>query len=232
MAKEKPAKKVNATEVEVDESTVDTSAQEEPKSAPEETAQPEVETPKPAAKDKYAESKTKDSEKSFDVVKAILSDSNLTVDRKLEKISEEAHVSYKSIIETFKEFDTATQGGVYIKNPNQYGQQIKGLYDVFRKVLENKDTYVSMLQIEILMLLFSKYQDSSLAVTSVFAYGEAFGGSEAEYQDFVYIITTLGIFKECLAANKVTSIPKLVNFNREDFLHGKKLEEYYLNVLL
>lgn len=232
MAKEKPAKKVNATEVEVDESTVDTSTQEEPKSAPEETAQPEVETPKPAAKDKYAESKTKDSEKSFDVVKAILSDSNLTVDRKLEKISEEAHVSYKSIIETFKEFDTATQGGVYIKNPNQYGQQIKGLYDVFRKVLENKDTYVSMLQIEILMLLFSKYQDSSLAVTSVFAYGEAFGGSEAEYQDFVYIITTLGIFKECLAANSVRSIPKLVNFNREDFLHGKKLEEYYLNVLL
>ena len=225
MAKEKPSKKVNATEVEVDESTVDTPAQEEPKSAPEETA-------KPAAKDKYAESKAKDSEKSFDVVKAILSDSNLTVDRKLEKISEEAHVSYKSIIETFKEFDTATQGGVYIKNPNQYGQQIKGLYDVFRKVLENKDTYVSMLQIEILMLLFSKYQDSSLAVTSVFAYGEAFGGSEAEYQDFVYIITTLGIFKECLAANSVRSIPKLVNFNREDFLHGKKLEEYYLNVLL
>ena len=88
-----------------------------------------------------------------------------------------------------------------------------------------------MIQIEILMLLFSKYQNSSLTVTSVFAYGEAFGGSEAEYQDFVYIITTLGIFKECLAAGKVENVTKLIDFNRADFLHGKKLEEYYLNVL-
>lgn len=192
---------------------------------------PVVEEPAEKVEDKYTESKKIDSDKSFDIVKSILTNNDLTVDRKLERISAEAHVSYKSIIETFQEFDVATQGGTYIKNPEKYGQLVKGLYDVFRKVLENTDTYVSMIQIEILMLLFSKYQNSSLTVTSVFAYGEAFGGSEAEYQDFVYIITTLGIFKECLAAGKVENVTKLIDFNRADFLHGKKLEEYYLNVL-
>lgn len=236
MAKEKPSKKDVTNEVN---ETTEEVAQEVTEEVTEETVAekpveaPVKEEPKAAAKakDKYEESKKKDSDASFDVVKAILTDNDLTVDRKLERISEEAHVSYKSIIETFKEFDVATQGGTYIKNPEKYGQQVKGLYDVFRKVLDNTDTYVAMLQIEILMLLFSKYQDSSLTVTSVFAYGEAFGGSEAEYQDFVYIITTLGIFKECLASGKLEQVTKLIDFNRADFLHGKKLEEYYLNVL-
>lgn len=228
MAKSKLSKQDNATEEVVEEVGTDIPEEvpaEEPKEAPVE------EKPAEEAKDKYTESKKIDSDKSFDIVKSILTDNDLTVDRKLERISAEAHVSYKSIIETFKEFDVATQGGTYIKSPEKYGQLVKGLYDVFRKVLDNTDTYVSMLQIEILMLLFSKYQSSSLTVTSVFAYGEAFGGSEAEYQDFVYIITTLGIFKECLAAGKVENVTKLVDFNRADFLHGKKLEEYYINVL-
>lgn len=228
MAKSKLSKQDNATEEVVEEVGTDIPEEvpaEEPKEAPVE------EKPAEETKDKYTESKKIDSDKSFNIVKSILTDNDLTVDRKLERISAEAHVSYKSIIETFKEFDVATQGGTYIKSPEKYGQLVKGLYDVFRKVLDNTDTYVSMLQIEILMLLFSKYQNSSLTVTSVFAYGEAFGGSEAEYQDFVYIITTLGIFKECLAAGKVENVTKLVDFNRADFLHGKKLEEYYINVL-
>lgn len=227
MAKTKPSKQEAIEEV-VDEVGTDI-PEEVPAEEPKDT--PVVEQPAEKVEDKYAESKKIDSDKSFDIVKSILTDNDLTVDRKLERISAEAHVSYKSIIETFQEFDVATQGGTYIKNPEKYGQLVKGLYDVFRKVLENTDTYVSMIQIEILMLLFSKYQNSSLTVTSVFAYGEAFGGSEAEYQDFVYIITTLGIFKECLAAGKVENVNKLIDFNRADFLHGKKLEEYYLNVL-
>lgn len=228
MAKVKPSKKDEAIDEVVEEVGTDI-PEEVPAEEPKDT--PVVEEPAVEVKDKYTESKMKDSDKSFDIVKSILTNNDLTVDRKLERISAEAHVSYKSIIETFQEFDVATQGGTYIKNPEKYGQLVKGLYDVFRKVLENTDTYVSMIQIEILMLLFSKYQNSSLTVTSVFAYGEAFGGSEAEYQDFVYIITTLGIFKECLAASKVENITKLIDFNRADFLHGKKLEEYYLNVL-
>lgn len=224
MAKVKPSKKDEVVE-EVGTDIPEEVPAEEPKDTP------VVEEPAEKVEDKYTESKKIDSDKSFDIVKSILTNNDLTVDRKLERISAEAHVSYKSIIETFQEFDVATQGGTYIKNPEKYGQLVKGLYDVFRKVLENTDTYVSMIQIEILMLLFSKYQNSSLTVTSVFAYGEAFGGSEAEYQDFVYIITTLGIFKECLAAGKVENVTKLIDFNRADFLHGKKLEEYYLNVL-
>lgn len=228
MAKVKPSKKDEAIDEVVEEVGTDI-PEEVPAEEPKDT--PVVEEPAEKVEDKYAESKKIDSDKSFDIVKSILTDNDLTVNRKLERISAEAHVSYKSIIETFQEFDVATQGGTYIKNPEKYGQLVKGLYDVFRKVLENTDTYVSMIQIEILMLLFSKYQNSSLTVTSVFAYGEAFGGSEAEYQDFVYIITTLGIFKECLAASKVENVTKLIDFNRADFLHGKKLEEYYLNVL-
>ena len=228
MAKVKPSKKDEAIDEVVEEIGTDI-PEEVPAEEPKDT--PVVEEPAVEVKDKYTESKKIDSDKSFDIVKSILTNNDLTVDRKLERISAEAHVSYKSIIETFQEFDVATQGGTYIKNPEKYGQLVKGLYDVFRKVLENTDTYVSMIQIEILMLLFSKYQNSSLTVTSVFAYGEAFGGSEAEYQDFVYIITTLGIFKECLAAGKVENVTKLIDFNRADFLHGKKLEEYYLNVL-
>ena len=228
MAKVKPSKKDEAIDEVVEEIGTDI-PEEVPAEEPKDT--PVVEEPAEKVEDKYTESKKIDSDKSFDIVKSILTNNDLTVDRKLERISAEAHVSYKSIIETFQEFDVATQGGTYIKNPEKYGQLVKGLYDVFRKVLENTDTYVSMIQIEILMLLFSKYQNSSLTVTSVFAYGEAFGGSEAEYQDFVYIITTLGIFKECLAAGKVENVIKLIDFNRADFLHGKKLEEYYLNVL-
>lgn len=228
MAKVKPSKKDEAIDEVVEEIGTDI-PEEVPAEEPKDT--PVVEEPAEKVEDKYTESKKIDSDKSFDIVKSILTNNDLTVDRKLERISAEAHVSYKSIIETFQEFDVATQGGTYIKNPEKYGQLVKGLYDVFRKVLENTDTYVSMIQIEILMLLFSKYQNSSLTVTSVFAYGEAFGGSEAEYQDFVYIITTLGIFKECLAAGKVENVTKLIDFNRADFLHGKKLEEYYLNVL-
>ena len=228
MAKVKPSKQDEVVEEVGTDVPVDAPA-EEPTVEPKDT--PVVEQPAEQVEDKYTESKKKDSDKSFDIVKSILTDNDLTIDRKLERISAEAHVSYKSIIETFQEFDVATQGGTYIKNPEKYGQLVKGLYDVFRKVLENTDTYVSMIQIEILMLLFSKYQNSSLTVTSVFAYGEAFGGSEAEYQDFVYIITTLGIFKECLAVGKVENVTKLIDFNRADFLHGKKLEEYYLNVL-
>ena len=181
--------------------------------------------------DKYEESRSIDTETSFDIVKAILLDNNLTIDRKLERISGEANIEYKSIVETFKEFDEATQGGTYVTNVNKYGQLVKSLYDVFRKVLEDEDNYVSMLKTQILMLIFNKYKDTSLLATSVFAYGDAFGGSEEEYQDFVYIITTLAIFQENLESRTIHNIPKLVNFKRADFLHGKRLEEFYLNIL-
>lgn len=181
--------------------------------------------------DKYEESRSIDNDTSFDIVKSILLDNNLTIDRKLERISGEANIEYKSIVETFKEFDEATRGGTYVTNANKFGQLVKSLYDVFRKVLEEEDNYVSMLKIQILMLIFSKYKDTSLLATSVFAYGDAFGGSEEEYQDFVYIITTLAIFQENLESRSVHNIPKLVNFKRADFLHGKRLEEFYLNVL-
>nr|DAR73742.1 MAG TPA: hypothetical protein [Caudoviricetes sp.] len=181
--------------------------------------------------DKYEESRNIDTETSFDIVKAILLDNNLTIDRKLERISGEANIEYKSIVETFKEFDEATQGGTYVTNVNKYGQLVKSLYDVFRKVLEDEDNYVSMLKTQILMLIFNKYKDTSLLATSVFAYGDAFGGSEEEYQDFVYIITTLAIFQENLESRTIHNIPKLVNFKRADFLHGKRLEEFYLNIL-
>lgn len=181
--------------------------------------------------DKYEESRSIDTDTSFDIVKSILLDNNLTIDRKLERISGEANIEYKSIVETFKEFDEATRGGTYVTNANKFGQLVKSLYDVFRKVLEEEDNYVSMLKIQILMLIFSKYKDTSLLATSVFAYGDAFGGSEEEYQDFVYIITTLAIFQENLESRSIHNIPKLVNFKRADFLHGKRLEEFYLNVL-
>lgn len=197
------------------------------------TEEPKVEENKEDTKpvDKYEESRSIDTETSFDIVKAILLDNNLTIDRKLERISGEANIEYKSIVETFKEFDEATQGGTYVTNVNKYGQLVKSLYDVFRKVLEDEDNYVSMLKTQILMLIFNKYKDTSLLATSVFAYGDAFGGSEEEYQDFVYIITTLAIFQENLESRTIHNIPKLVNFKRADFLHGKRLEEFYLNIL-
>lgn len=200
---------------------------------PETKEEPKVEENKEDTKpvDKYEESRNIDTETSFDIVKAILLDNNLTIDRKLERISGEANIEYKSIVETFKEFDEATQGGTYVTNVNKYGQLVKSLYDVFRQVLEDEDNYVSMLKTQILMLIFNKYKDTSLLATSVFAYGDAFGGSEEEYQDFVYIITTLAIFQENLESRTIHNIPKLVNFKRADFLHGKRLEEFYLNIL-
>ena len=199
----------------------------------EEQEEPKVEENKEDTKpvDKYEESRSIDTETSFDIVKAILLDNNLTIDRKLERISGEANIEYKSIVETFKEFDEATQGGTYVTNVNKYGQLVKSLYDVFRQVLEDEDNYVSMLKTQILMLIVNKYKDTSLLATSVFAYGDAFGGSEEEYQDFVYIITTLAIFQENLESRTIHNIPKLVNFKRADFLHGKRLEEFYLNIL-
>lgn len=213
-----------ATTEDTEQPTEDTSAT---------TEEPKVEENKEDTKpvDKYEESRSIDTETSFDIVKAILLDNNLTIDRKLERISGEANIEYKSIVETFKEFDEATQGGTYVTNVNKYGQLVKSLYDVFRKVLEDEDNYVSMLKTQILMLIFNKYKDTSLLATSVFAYGDAFGGSEEEYQDFVYIITTLAIFQENLESRTIHNIPKLVNFKRADFLHGKRLEEFYLNIL-
>lgn len=213
-----------ATTKDTEQPTEDTSAT---------TEEPKVEEVKEDTKpvDKYEESRSIDTETSFDIVKAILLDNNLTIDRKLERISGEANIEYKSIVETFKEFDEATQGGTYVTNVNKYGQLVKSLYDVFRQVLEDEDNYVSMLKTQILMLIFNKYKDTSLLATSVFAYGDAFGGSEEEYQDFVYIITTLAIFQENLESRTIHNIPKLVNFKRADFLHGKRLEEFYLNIL-
>ena len=219
-----------ATTKDTEQPTEDTSATTEEH---EEKEEPEVEENKENTKpvDKYEESRSIDTETSFDIVKAILLDNNLTIDRKLERISGEANIEYKSIVETFKEFDEATQGGTYVTNVNKYGQLVKSLYDVFRKVLEDEDNYVSMLKTQILMLIFNKYKDTSLLATSVFAYGDAFGGSEEEYQDFVYIIPTLAIFQENLESRTIHNIPKLVNFKRADFLHGKRLEEFYLNIL-
>lgn len=219
-----------ATAEDTEQVTEDTSATTEEY---EEKEEPKVEENKEDTKpvDKYEESRNIDTETSFDIVKAILLDNNLTIDRKLERISGEANIEYKSIVETFKEFDEATQGGTYVTNVNKYGQLVKSLYDVFRKVLEDEDNYVSMLKTQILMLIFNKYKDTSLLATSVFAYGDAFGGSEEEYQDFVYIITTLAIFQENLESRTIHNIPKLVNFKRADFLHGKRLEEFYLNIL-
>lgn len=217
-----------STTEDTEQPTEDTSATtEEPKD--ESQAEENKEDTKPV--DKYEESRGIDTETSFDIVKSILLDNNLTIDRKLERISGEANIEYKSIVETFKEFDEATRGGTYVTNANKFGQLVKSLYDVFRKVLEDEDNYVSMLKTQILMLIFSKYKDTSLLATSVFAYGDAFGGSEEEYQDFVYIITTLAIFQENLESRTIHNIPKLVNFKRADFLHGKRLEEFYLNIL-
>lgn len=219
-----------ATAEDTEQVTEDTSATTEEHEEKEESKVEEnKENTKPV--DKYEESRSIDTETSFDIVKAILLDNNLTIDRKLERISGEANIEYKSIVETFKEFDEATQGGTYVTNVNKYGQLVKSLYDVFRKVLEDEDNYVSMLKTQILMLIFNKYKDTSLLATSVFAYGDAFGGSEEEYQDFVYIITTLAIFQENLESRTIHNIPKLVNFKRGDFLHGKRLEEFYLNIL-
>lgn len=219
-----------ATAEDTEQVTEDTSATTEEHEEKEESKVEEnKENTKPV--DKYKESRSIDTETSFDIVKSILLDNNLTIDRKLERISGEANIEYKSIVETFKEFDEATQGGTYVTNVNKYGQLVKSLYDVFRKVLEDEDNYVSMLKTQILMLIFNKYKDTSLLATSVFAYGDAFGGSEEEYQDFVYIITTLAIFQENLESRTIHNIPKLVNFKRADFLHGKRLEEFYLNIL-
>ena len=217
-----------AEAAESSEETTEETVEEQPV-AEEDTKEEEVKDEQPV--DKYEDSRNIDADASFDTVKAILLDNNLTIDRKLERISSEANIEYKSIVETFKEFDEATRGGTYVTNTVKYGQLVKSLYDVFRKVLEDGDNYVSMLKIQILMLIFNKYRDSSLQATSVFAYGDTFGGSEAEYQDFVYIITTLAIFQECLESRSVSKIPTLINFKRADFLHGKKLEEFYLNVL-
>lgn len=243
-SKEEILEEENKQEESSEEATVDTEATASEETTTEDTEQPtedtsatteepKVEENKEDTKpiDKYEESRNIDTETSFDIVKAILLDNNLTIDRKLERISGEANIEYKSIVETFKEFDEATQGGTYVTNVNKYGQLVKSLYDVFRKVLEDEDNYVSMLKTQILMLIFNKYKDTSLLATSVFAYGDAFGGSEEEYQDFVYIITTLAIFQENLESRTIHNIPKLVNFKRADFLHGKRLEEFYLNIL-
>ena len=70
------------TTVEVPEATEKLVATEEPVKAPSEPVVKES-TKK---EDKYADSKKKDSEASFDVVKGILSDASLTLDEKLEKI--------------------------------------------------------------------------------------------------------------------------------------------------
>lgn len=192
--------------------------------------QPEVSTePAPEVTvDKYADSATKDPDESYTIVSNILK-SNATLDEKLEEISQKAHISYKAIVEQFKDYDKAYREEQLIADPIKFAKTTSDLYKTLVKILNQHDTYVCFLQLQIVIMLFNKFRTTSLHAVAYSIYDDSFFGTEEDYQEFQFIMATLGIIASEPNRQKIF---KQVNFNKPEFKHGKKLEEFFRTIYL
>jgi hypothetical protein len=182
----------------------------------------------PGPKDKYEGSRDISKDETYVRVKKILKDNSLTVDERLEKISATSNIEYKVIVEKFKEFDALMiKENEAVLSPYEFGNKVSGIYKMLDAILQIEDTYECFVKLQVVVLNFKKYCNTSLAYTFYALYHEAYPGGEIEYLNYMYIMATLS---NIAAGDDYDILKRNINFDRADFIHGKKLEEFAISL--
>lgn len=182
----------------------------------------------PGPKDKYEGSRDISKDETYVSVKKILKDNSLTVDERLEKISATSNIEYKVIVEKFKEFDALMiKENEAVLSPYEFGNKVSGIYKMLDAILQIEDTYECFVKLQVVVLNFKKYCNTSLAYTFYALYHEAYPGGEIEYLNYMYIMATLS---NIAAGDDYDILKRNINFDRADFIHGKKLQEFAISL--
>lgn len=178
--------------------------------------------------DKYAAAREIGSDESYASAKAILSNPNLTIDEKIEQLSDTTSVDYKMIIEAFKDYDTVVQQEqLNLSNPKQFASKVAALFNVFNTVLSLKDEYECFLKLQMLVLLVRKYLRTSLQPSFYCLYADDYPGSEIDYLNYTYILAALIAIS---SGDGYDRVRKTIDFSRSDFVHGRRLEEFAISL--
>nr|DAW78794.1 MAG TPA: hypothetical protein [Caudoviricetes sp.] len=178
--------------------------------------------------DKYAAAREIGSDESYVSAKAILSNPNLTIDDKIEELSNTTSVDYKMIIEAFKDYDTVVQQEqLNLSNPKQFASKVAALFNVFNTVLSLKDEYECFLKLQMLVLLVRKYLRTSLQPSFYCLYADDYPGSEIDYLNYTYILAALIAIS---SGDGYDRVRKTIDFSRSDFVHGRRLEEFAISL--
>lgn len=178
--------------------------------------------------DKYATAREIGSDESYASAKAILSNTNLTIDEKIEQLSDTTSVDYKMIIEAFKDYDTVVQQEqLNLSNPKQFASKVAALFNVFNTVLSLKDEYECFLKLQMLVLLVRKYLRTSLQPSFYCLYADDYPGSEIDYLNYTYILAALIAIS---SGDGYDRVRKTIDFSRADFVHGRRLEEFAISL--
>ena len=193
---------------------------------PESESESESESTTP--EDKYAAAREIGSDESYASAKAILSNTNLTIDEKIEQLSDTTSVDYKMIIEAFKDYDTVVQQEqLNLSNPKQFASKVAALFNVFNTVLSLKDEYECFLKLQMLVLLVRKYLRTSLQPSFYCLYADDYPGSEIDYLNYTYILAALIAIS---SGDGYDRVRKTIDFSRADFVHGRRLEEFAISL--
>ena len=178
--------------------------------------------------DKYATAREIGSDESYASAKAILSNTNLTIDEKIEQLSDTTSVDYKMIIEAFKDYDSVVQQEqLNLSNPKQFASKVAALFNVFNTVLSLKDEYECFLKLQMLVLLVRKYLRTSLQPSFYCLYADDYPGSEIDYLNYTYILAALIAIS---SGDGYDRVRKTIDFSRADFVHGRRLEEFAISL--
>lgn len=192
------------------------------------TPESEAESESTTPEDKYATAREIGSDESYASAKAILSNPNLTIDEKIEQLSETTSVDYKMIIEAFKDYDSIVQQEqLNISNPKQFASKVAALFNVFNTVLSLKDEYECFLKLQMLVLLVRKYLRTSLQPSFYCLYADDYPGSEIDYLNYTYILAALIAIS---SGDGYDRVRKTIDFSRADFVHGRRLEEFAISL--
>lgn len=187
-----------------------------------------VESESTTPEDKYAAAREIGSDESYASAKAILSNTNLTIDEKIEQLSDTTSVDYKMIIEAFKDYDNVVQQEqLNLSNPKQFASKVAGLFNVFNTVLSLKDEYECFLKLQMLVLLVRKYLRTSLQPSFYCLYADDYPGSEIDYLNYTYILAALIAIS---SGDGYDRVRKTIDFSRSDFVHGRRLEEFAISL--
>lgn len=178
--------------------------------------------------DKYATAREIGSDESYASAKVILSNTSLTIDEKIEQLSDTTSVDYKMIIEAFKDYDTVVQQEqLNLSNPKQFASKVAALFNVFNTVLSLKDEYECFLKLQMLVLLVRKYLHTSLQPSFYCLYADDYPGSEIDYLNYTYILAALIAIS---SGDGYDRVRKTIDFSRSDFVHGRRLEEFAISL--
>ena len=196
--------------------------------ADQDSVTPESEPESTTPEDKYATAREIGSDESYASAKAILSNTNLTIDEKIEQLSDTTSVDYKMIIEAFKDYDSVVQQEqLNLSNPKQFASKVAALFNVFNTVLSLKDEYECFLKLQMLVLLVRKYLRTSLQPSFYCLYADDYPGSEIDYLNYTYILAALIAIS---SGDGYDRVRKTIDFSRSDFVHGRRLEEFAISL--